>query len=126
MHEKEEKRKVQVGEIINIKRGKTAASFEQIGEAIPIYEDWTPELQKRHDETMDSLARVFLDQILEYQKNGGDLSNLGTLESKQQMDDYYQKKADAVKRKRELTKARRKMTDEDLEEFLKWKESSDC
>ena len=48
---------------------------------------------------IDGLARIFLDQIIEYQKNGGDLSKLGTPEGEQHMDDYYQKKADAEKKK---------------------------
>lgn len=123
MDNNEPKRKIQVGAIINIKRGKTAASIEQVGETIPIYEDWTPELQKRQDEMMKRLARIILDEIQEYQRNGGDLSKLRHPEGEQHMNDYYQKKADAEKRKRELTKIRRKMTDEDLEKFLKWKEN---
>ena len=35
------------------------------------------------------------------------------------MKDYYQEKADEKKRKRELEYIKRKMTDEELEEFLR-------
>lgn len=63
-------------------------------------------------------------KLLNIKKNGGDLSKLGTPDGKQHMKDYYQKKADEKKRKRELEYIKRKMTDEDLEEFLKWKENN--
>ena len=46
-----------------------------------------------------------------------DITKLRTKDS----DDFFKEQAEKKKRKQKLAKIKRKMTDEDLEEFLKWK-----
>ena len=87
--------------------------------SFPCFEEILPSFNN-----FNNFAKFIADEIIEYQKNGGDLSKLGTPDGNQHMKDYYQKKADEQKRKKELAQIKRKMTDEDLEEFLKWKENN--
>ena len=124
MGNKEQKKKIQIGIKSNFQRDKKGRIIIESAVNEPIYADWTPELQKGQDEIFKNFAKIIVDEVIEYQRNGGDLSKLGTPDGDQHMKDYYQKKADEKKRKRELEYIKRKMTDEELEEFLKWKENN--
>lgn len=124
MGNKEQKKKIQIGIKSNFQRDKKGRIIIESAVNEPIYADWTPELQKGQDEMFRNFAKFIVDEVIEYQRNGGDLSKLGTPDGDQHMKDYYQKKADEKKRKRELEYIKRKMTDEELEEFLKWKENN--
>lgn len=124
MENKEQKKKIQIGIKSHFQRDKKGRIIPESAVNEPIYADWTPELQKGQDEMFNNFAKFIADEIIEYQRNGGDLSKLGTPDGDQHMKDYYQKKADEQKRKKELAQIKRKMTDEELEEFLKWKENN--
>ena len=124
MENKEQKKKIQIGIKSHFQRDKKGRIIIESAVNEPIYADWTPELQKGQDEMFRNFAKVIADEIIEYQRNGGDLSKLGTPDGDQHMKDYYQKKADEQKRKKELAQIKRKMTDDELEEFLKWKENN--
>ena len=124
MKNKGQKKKIQIGIKSHFQRDKKGRIIIESAVNEPIYADWTPELQKGQDEMFNNFAKFIADEIIEYQKNGGDLSKLGTPDGDQHMKDYYQKKADEQKRKKELAQIKRKMTDEELEEFLKWKENN--
>lgn len=124
MENKEQKRKIQIGIKSHFQRDKKGRIIIESAVNEPIYADWTPELQKGQDEMFNNFAKFIADKIIEYQRNGGDLSKLGTPDGDQHMKDYYQKKADEEKRRKELAQIRRKMSDEELEEFLKWKENN--
>ena len=124
MENKEQKKKIQIGIKSHFQRDKKGRIIIESAVNEPIYADWTPELQKGQDEMFRNFAKFIADEIIEYQKNGGDLSKFGTPNGDQHMKDYYQKKADEKKRKRELEYIKRKMSDEELEEFLKWKENN--
>lgn len=124
MKNKEQKKKIQIGIKSHFQRDKKGRIIIESAVNEPIYADWTPELQKGQDEMFNNFAKFIADEIIEYQKNGGDLSKFGTPDGDQHMKDYYQKKADEQKRKKELAQIKRKMTDEELEEFLKWKENN--
>ena len=124
MGNKEQKKKIQIGIKSNFQRDKKGRIIIESAVNEPIYADWTPELQKGQDEMFRNFAKFIVDEVIEYQRNSGDLSKLGTPDGDQHMKDYYQKKADEKKRKRELEYIKRKMTDEELEEFLKWKENN--
>lgn len=108
---------------IPIKRGKTRASIEQAGEPIYEYADWTPELQVQHDKMIKDLAQSIYYQIKEYERKGIDISKLGTPEVNQQIKDIHQAKQKQREKEAQLRKIKKNMTDEELEEFLKWKES---
>lgn len=124
MGNKEQKKKIQIGIKSNFQRDKKGRIIIEGAVNEPIYADWTPELQKGQDEMFRNFAKFIVDEVIEYQKNGGDLSKLGTPDGDQHMKDYFQKKADEQKRKKELAQIKRKMTDGELEEFLKWKENN--
>ena len=124
MENKEQKKKIQIGIKSHFQRDKKGNIIIESAVNEPIYADWTPELQKGQDEMFRNFAKVIADEIIKYQRNGGDLSKLGTPDGDQHMKDYYQKKADEQKRRKELAQIKRKMTDEELEEFLKWKENN--
>lgn len=123
MKNKEQKKKIQIGIKSHFQRDKKGRIIIESAVNEPIYADWTPELQKGQDEMFNNFAKFIADEIIEYQKNGGDLSKLGT-PCGDKLKDYYQKKADEQKRKKKLAQIKRKMTDEELEEFLKWKENN--
>ena len=89
----------------------------------PIYRDWTPELQAAEDRMLDNYAKSIYEEMKKYIDNGGNLSKLDTEEGQEHYKDYRQKQIDEKKRKAELRKVKSKMTDEELEEFLKWKEN---
>ena len=118
------KEKNQIGIISHFQRDNNGRIIPESAVNEPIYADWTHELQKGQDEMFNNFAMFIADEIIEYQKNGGDLSKLGTPDGDQHMKDYFQKKADEQKRKKELAQIKRKMTDGELEEFLKWKENT--
>lgn len=124
MENKEQKKKIQIGIKSHFQRDKKGNIIIESAVNEPIYADWTPELQKGQDEMFRNFAKVIADEIIEYQRNGGDLSKLGTPDGDQHIKEYYQKKADEQKRRKELAQIKRKMTDEELEEFLKWKENN--
>ena len=83
----------------------------------PIYRDWIPELQKGYDEMISNFVKILADELFKAIGNGLDITKLGTIYA----DDFFKEQAEKKKRKQELAKIKRKMTDEDLEEFLKWK-----
>lgn len=124
MENKEQKKKIQIGIRSHFERDNKGRIIPESAVNEPIYADWTPELQKGQDEMFNNFAKVIADEIIEYQRNGGDLSKLGTPDGDKHMKDYYQKKADEEKRRKELAQIRRKMSDEELKEFLKWKENN--
>lgn len=113
-----EKKMVQVG--VSVKRIKTRLDATKTE---PIYAEWTPELQAANDQARDALVRIMYDEIQKYIANGGDLSKLDTPEGQEHFRQYQQKQIDERKRKAELRKIKNRMTDEELEEFIKWKES---
>lgn len=73
---------------------------------------------------LDNFAKIIYEEMQKYIANGGDLSKLDTPEGKEHYKAYRQKQIDEQKRKAELRRVKNKMTDEELEEFLKWKESN--
>ena len=117
MENKKQKKKIQIGIKSHFQRDKKGNIIIESAVNEPIYADWTPELQKGQDEMFRNFAKVIADEIIEYQRNGGDLSKLGTPDGDQHIKEYYQKKADEQKRRKELAQIKRKMTDEELEEF---------
>ncbi len=120
-----QKNQIQVGITINFKRDEKGRIIPGSETNVPIYEEMTPELQKRYDETINNFAKALTYQIIEYQRNGGDLSKLGTPEGDEEYNKYRQKQQEERTRKKELARLKRKMTEKDLEEFLQWKENKD-
>ena len=100
MENQEQKKKIQIGIKSHFQRDKKGRIIIESAINEPIYADWTPELQKGQDEMFNNFAKFIADEIIEYQKNGGDLSKLGTPCGDQHMKDYYQNKADEQKRKK--------------------------
>ena len=100
MGNKEQKKKIQIGIKSNFQRDKKGRIIIESAVNEPIYADWTPELQKGQDEMFRNFAKFIVDKVIEYQRNGGDLSKLGTPDGDQHMKDYYQKKADEKKKKK--------------------------
>ena len=98
MENKEQKKKIQIGIRSHFERDNKGRIIPESAVNEPIYADWTPELQKGQDEMFNNFAKVIADEIIEYQRNGGDLSKLGTPDGDQHMKDYYQKRADEQKR----------------------------
>ena len=78
MKNKEQKKKIQIGIKSHFQRDKKGRIIIESAVNEPIYADWTPELQKGQDEMFNNFAKFIADEIIEYQKNGGDLSKLGT------------------------------------------------
>lgn len=124
MGNKEQKKKqIQVGVVCHFQRDKRGRILPETTVSEPIYRDWTPELQAAEDKMFDDFARAIYGEMQKYIANGGDLSKLSTPEGKEHYKAYRQNQIEEQKRKAELRKVKNKMTDEELEEFLKWKES---
>lgn len=123
MDDKEPKKKIQIGIIVHFERGKKKSSEMTTKSSETIYADWTPELQKAQDKMIDNFAKLVYEEMKKYIAAGGDLSNLKTKEGKEHFDAYQQKKIDEQNRAKKLREIKKKMIDEELEEFLKWKES---
>lgn len=124
MENKEQKKKqIQVGVVCHFQRDKRGRILPETTVSEPIYRDWTPELQAAEDRMLSNFAEAIYEDMKKYIINGGDLSKLDTPEGQEHYKAYRQKQIDEQKRKTELRKVKNKMTDEELEEFLKWKES---
>ena len=123
MDDKEPKKKIQIGTIVHFERGKKSSSEMTTKSSEPIYADWTPELQKAQDKMIENFAKFVYEEMLKYIAAGGDLSKIKTKEGKEHFDAYQQKKIDEQNRAKKLREIKKKMTDEELEEFIKWKES---
>jgi uncharacterized glyoxalase superfamily metalloenzyme YdcJ len=80
-------------------------------------------LQKAQDKMIENFAKFVYEEILKYIAAGGDLSNLKTKKGKEHFEAYQQKKIDEQNHAKKLREIKKKMTDEELEEFIKWKES---
>lgn len=126
MEKKEQKKKqIQVGVVCHFQRDKRGRILPETTVSEPIYRDWTPELQAAEDKMFEDFAKAIYGEMQKYIANGGDLSKLDTPEGQEHYKSYKQKQIDEQKRKAELRKVKNKMTDEELEEFLKWKENKD-
>lgn len=117
---KKEKRMVQIG--VKCWFDRTKEGYKTTREE-PIYAEWTPEIQARHDRAIENFAKFIYEDIKKFEANGGDLSKIGTPEGEKQYDEYRQKQIEEQRHKRKLKEIKSKMTDEELEEFLKWKEN---
>ena len=113
----QKKKHIQVGFKCYFQRDKKGRIIPEGTTSKPIYQDWTTELQKGYDEMMSNFAKILADELFKAIGNGLDITKLGTIYA----DDFFKEQAEKKKRKQELAKIKRKMTDEDLEEFLKWK-----
>ena len=113
----QKKKQIQVGIKCYFQRDKKGRIIPEGTTSEPIYQDWTPELQKGYDEMMNNFAKILADELFKAIGNGLDITKLGTIYA----DDFFKEQAEKKKRKQELAKIKRKMTDEDLEESLKWK-----
>ena len=88
MENKEQKRKIQIGIKSHFQRDKKGRIIIESAVNEPIYADWTPELQKGQDEMFRNFTKFIADEIIEYERNGGDLSKLGTPDGDQHMKEY--------------------------------------
>ena len=124
MENKEQKKKqIQVGNVCHFHRDKRGRILPETTVSEPIYRDWTPELQAAEDRMFEDFAKIIYEEMQKYIANGGDLSKLNTIEEQEHYKAYRQKQIDEQKRKAELRRIKNKMSDEELAEFLKWKES---
>jgi len=119
----EKKDKIQVGVVSHFQRDKKGRIMFETAVSEPIYRDWTPELQKAQDDMIKNFAKMIYEEMQKYIANGGDLSKLDTEEGQEQFKQYRQKQIEEQKRRAELKSIKSKMTDEELEEFLRWKEN---
>jgi len=86
------------------------------------YVEMTPEIRAFQEKQIDWFARLLVEDIKKLARNGIDISKLDTPEEKQKLDDYNNRLEEEKRKRTELRKKKKSISDEEYEEFLKWKE----
>lgn len=88
------------------------------------YVEMTPEIKEFQEKQIDWFARLLVEDIKKLARNGIDISILDTPEEKQKLDDYNNRLEEEKRKRTELRKKKKNISDEEYEEFLKWKEQN--
>ena len=86
----QKKKQIQVGFKCYFQRDKKGRIIPKGTTSEPIYQDWTPELQKGYDEMMSNFAKILADELFKAIGNGLDITKLGTKDA----DDFFKEQAE--------------------------------
>ena len=88
------------------------------------YVEMTPEIKEFQEKQIDWFARLLVEDIKKLARNGIDISKLDTPEEKKKIDDYNNRLEEEKRKRTEIRRKKRNISDEEYEEFLKWKEQN--